>query len=107
MDVLRDIRRRLRAMMGPLVVACVALYFGYYAIYGDRGVLAMIQLDKKIAETQAILEVEAEKRDQLNRRVALLRPEGIDPDMLEERARILLNFGREDEVIILDRPASR
>ncbi|MFN4088417.1 MAG: FtsB family cell division protein [Alphaproteobacteria bacterium] len=107
MDLLREIRRRAQAMLGPLAVACVALYFGYYAVYGDRGVLAMIQLDVRIAEAQSILEVEAAKRDQLNRRVALLRPDGVDPDMLEERARVLLNFARSDDVVILDLPGLR
>lgn len=101
MDVLRDIRRRAQAMLGPLAVACVALYFGYYAVYGGRGVLAMIQLDQKIEEARSILTIEEEKRDLLNRRVALLRPSGVDPDMLEERARVLLNYTRPDEVVIL------
>ncbi len=107
MDVLRDIRRRAQAMLGPLAVACVALYFGYYAVYGGRGMLAMIQLDQKIAEAQAVLDVEQEKRDQLNRRVALMRPTSVDPDMLEERARVLLNFARPDDIVILNAPQLR
>src|SRR3546814_20679659 len=92
-------------MLGPRAVACVALYFGYYAVYGDRGMLAMIQLDKKIAESQALLQSEQEKREQLNRRVALLRPDHVDPDMLEERARVLLHYGRDDELAIIKFPA--
>lgn len=107
MDVLRDIWRRAKAMLGPLAVACVALYFGYYAVYGGRGMLAMIQLDQKIADAQSLLSAEQEKRDLLNRRVALLRPTSVDPDMLEERARVLLNYARPDEVVILNAPAAR
>lgn len=107
MDVLRDIRRRAQAMLGPLAVACVALYFGYYAVYGGRGMLAMIQLDQKIAEAQSLLAAEQEKRDQLNRRVALMRPTSVDPDMLEERARILLNYARSDDIVILNGPEVR
>ena len=107
MDVLRDIRRRAQAMLGPLVVACVALYFGYYAVYGDRGMLAMVQLDARIAEAETLLQIEQDKRDQLNRRVALLRPSSVDPDMLEERARVLLNFARPDDVVILTSPIAR
>ena len=40
--------------------------------------------------------------------MSLLRAEGLDPDMLEERARALINLGREDEVVIFyDRPRAR
>jgi len=34
------------------------------------------------------------------RRVAALRNQSLDPDMLDERARVLLNFSRKDDIII-------
>lgn len=34
------------------------------------------------------------------RRVSALRNQSIDPDMLDERARALLNFARKDDIII-------
>ena len=37
----------------------------------------------------------------LAHRVGLLRPDSLDPDMLEERARMLLNYGHRDDRIIL------
>ena len=34
------------------------------------------------------------------RRVAALRNQSLDPDMLDERARVLLNFSRKDDIIV-------
>ena len=33
-------------------------------------------------------------------RVAALRNQSLDPDMLDERARVLLNFSRKDDIVI-------
>ncbi len=33
-------------------------------------------------------------------RVAALRNQSLDPDMVDERARVLLNFARKDDIII-------
>ena len=38
----------------------------------------------------------------LEKRVALLSSESLDLDMLEERARIILNLGTKNELVIID-----
>ena len=43
----------------------------------------------------------ADQRAELEHRVSLLRPDSLDPDLLEEQARRLLNFGFANEAIIL------
>ena len=103
MTALSEIRRRARLMLGPLIGICLALYFGYHAIHGERGIFAVGELDRKIEAARETLDLETERRRLLEHRVVLLRPASIDPDLLEERARLLLNFGRPDDVIVLDR----
>jgi cell division protein FtsB len=44
------------------------------------------------------------QRAELERKVKLLRPDSLDPDMLEERAREVLNYTREDEVVVMTGP---
>lgn len=44
-----------------------------------------------------------EVRQRLERDVALLRPESLDPDMLDERARAILNLAHPDDLIMLKR----
>lgn len=100
MQLLEEIKDRLgQAVPQALAVAAVA-YFAFHAIQGDRGLLAYKRLSEELRETQVLADKVAAERQRWENRVSLLRPEGIDPDMLEERARLLLNYLRDDEVII-------
>jgi cell division protein FtsB len=83
---------KLRQVMVPLAGAALLAYFGYHALQGDRGLIAWWNLRHQIEQTDmSLAEVTAEKQA-LERRVSLLRPESLDRDMLEERARIMLGF---------------
>ena len=83
---------KLRQVMVPLTGAMLLAYFGYHALEGDRGLIAWWNLRHQIEQTDITLaEVTAEKQA-LERRVSLLRPDSLDRDMLEERARIMLGF---------------
>ena len=101
MSILREIQSRARQIAPPVVAACLAAYFGYHAIQGERGLLAWLGLKQELAQARATQTALAETRTALERRVMLLRPDNLDPDMLDERAHLLLNYGRKDEVIIL------
>ncbi len=101
MGFLYDIRLRVRHMIGPLIGICSIVYFGFHVVHGERGLLTYWRLKQVIAETQPLL-VEAQlQRQLLDNRVSLLRPDNLDPDMLEERARVMLNFGYANDIVIL------
>jgi cell division protein FtsB len=100
MAVLSEIRRRARHIAPQAVAACAALYFVYHAVQGERGVLAWVRLQNDLAVVEAKREALAEERKELEHRVELLRPDSLDPDLLEERARATLNYTRPDEVVI-------
>ncbi len=51
------------------------------------------------ASSQGLKEV----RERLERDVSLLRPESLDPDMLDERARAILNLANKDDLVMLKR----
>jgi len=48
------------------------------------------------------MQVSRTERDAIKRRVSLLEPGSLDPDMLEERARLMLNYGHVDDIVILE-----
>ena len=101
MSSLRDIRRRVRQVAPQFLSACVMLYFLYHAVQGDRGFLAWLRLTQDLEQAKlAAVEIGAE-RARLEERVGRLQPEHLAPDLLDERARALLNLGRHDEVIIV------
>jgi cell division protein FtsB len=89
-------RTRFQAVMtalGLYVGAALLIgYFGVNAYTGRHGLKAKQDLDQQIAElTRELATVRAE-RAEIERRVVLLRPDGLDPDMLDERARAMLDY---------------
>ena len=85
--------------------ACLAGYFVYHAVQGDRGIVAWMQLNQQIRVAQAELAKSDAEREGMEQRVALLSNTSLDLDMLEERARVMLNFAHPDDLVIfLDRP---
>src|SRR4030095_11576480 len=92
----RHMLLRPRQILAPIIFATVFGYFGYHLVNGDRGLLAMAQVQREVLiAKQNLAEAEATRKI-WERRVAALRNQSIDPDMLDERARVLLNFSRKD-----------
>ncbi|MFH5923737.1 septum formation initiator family protein [Roseomonas sp. SXEYE002] len=86
--------------MLPVIFFGLCAYFAHHAMHGTRGLIARDARHVEIAAARIVLaEAEAE-RDAMERKVAGLRAEHLDRDMLEERARALLNVVAKDEIII-------
>jgi cell division protein FtsB len=100
MNVLHELRKRAPQVALPVIGVCVAGYFAYHAVQGDRGIIAWLVLNQQIAEAQEVEAELAAERATLEQRVALLRPDSLDPDLLAERARVMLNLAHADELII-------
>jgi cell division protein FtsB len=101
MTVFHEIRDRARLILAPVAIFSLVAYFGYHAVQGERGLLAWLAVDQELTQALATQTALTDKRVMLERRVTLLRPDSLDRDMLDERAHAILNYGREDEVIIL------
>jgi cell division protein FtsB len=97
-------RKRFRTALNALalytIAALVIGYFGINAYSGNRGLRAKQDLDQQIAELSAELDVLKAERAAWERRIVLLKPESIDPDMLDERARVLLNYADPRELTL-------
>jgi len=102
MGFLTEMRARARYVIGPVLGISVVTYFGYHVIHGDRGLMAWWTLRQHIETASVSLNEIADRRKSLERRVHLLHPDSLDPDMLEERARIMLNYGHIDDIVALD-----
>ncbi len=100
MTLMNEIRRRLRYAVAPLIGMGAVVYFSYHIVQGDRGLIAWVHLKNEIAKAEETLATVRAEKTELEKRVSLLRPDSLDPDMLEERARIMLNMGRPEERVI-------
>ncbi len=101
MALVHEIRRRGRHILPPVLLAVTLGYFGYHVIQGERGVVAWLQLEKDLRLARANAAVLSQEKAQLEHRVSLLRPNSLDPDLLEERARAVLNYARDGEMLVL------
>ncbi len=106
MGILSELKRRAGDVVAPVIGFCVVGYFAYHSIEGDRGLVAWLRLQEQIRTASSELDGLRAERTALERRVSLLRPESLDRDLLEERVRIVLNFARPEEIVVLDRAAS-
>jgi cell division protein FtsB len=104
MLIIKEIRRRARHVVGPFLGLTLVVYFAYHTVQGDRGLMAWWQLNQDVKQAEETLAQLEDTRATLDRRAVLLRPDHLDPDMLEERARLMLNMGRDDEVVVLRPP---
>jgi cell division protein FtsB len=107
MAVIDEIRERARLALWPVIGAILLAYFSYHMVQGDRGVLSLLQMRAKVTQAEAIHAGLRGERERIEARVALLRPDNLDPDMLEERARVMLNFAHPNELVILDEMPAR
>jgi cell division protein FtsB len=85
-----------------VMAACLAL-LGYFAWHGFKGPRNFDHRDRLIAKAEkldGVLQEVRKERLALDRRVALMRPESIDPDMLDELARSVLNFAKPTDLIV-------
>jgi len=102
MKTIRDIMPKIQpGVFLPVLGVCVVLYFAYHAVQGDRGIRSLLDYESKVQETTLQLKRIRFERQKLEHRVSLLRSDNLDPDLLEERVRAVLNLAYPNEVAII------
>jgi cell division protein FtsB len=86
---------------------CMVGYFLYHTVQGDRGWLSMLRLQQQVNAEQDELSQLQKQHHELEHRVQLMRPDSLDPDLLDEKSRELLNYSKPDEIVILTQPANK
>lgn len=82
-----------------IVLGGAIVYLAAHAVTGRQGLVAYVDLQaqERVLEDRVVT-LDAE-RAQLEARAARLRPESLDLDYLDERARITLAAGDPDEMV--------
>jgi cell division protein FtsB len=104
-------RTRLRTFLTTLALYVVAGlligYFGIHAYGGNHGLRAKEDLALQMKDlSQEIARLKAERLD-WERRVALLRSGSLDPDMLDERARAMLDYVHPQDLVLTVKAAAK
>ena len=101
MSSVRDLKARARVSYGLIAGILVFAYFIYHSVEGDRGLLALNNVNVRIAEAEKKLAELVETEKELEAKVIRLMPSSLDPDFLEERGRKILNFGHDNDIVLL------
>ena len=105
MVILHEIRRRGRAIIGPVLGLTLAGYFAYHLVEGDRGLIAWLHLTRELRAAKSDRDQVQAERAALDNRVANMRPDHIEPDLLDERARATLDIVGPNEIVIMRQSA--
>src|SRR5204863_9519280 len=103
MRIKRSVTRFFTVLIVPAVTLAVVGYFGTYAIWGARGILALEDTQAKLGIQQEKLAELQANRARLEHRIALMT-NNADPDLVEELARTQLMDGAPNQVAV---PRSR
>jgi cell division protein FtsB len=98
------VKRRFRGIFLPLVLyvasGAAAFFFVNEARTGSRGIDTRNALLAEISRLSSDRDRLQSERISIEHRNAMLSSSSLDPDLLEERARLILNRGRLTDVVI-------
>lgn len=104
MNLMIEIRKRARWVIPQILGLCLVAYFAYHLVQGDRGIRTYLKLTEELTAAQATAAEVSATLERERARVGGLSAASLDPDLLEERAHIVLNHVRPDEYVIFLNP---
>ena len=93
-------KRQAKAVLPPLLFLSLAGYFAWNATRGDLGLRAYAARERDLARADAAQAQAAEDVATWQRRIAALRPEHLDADVIDERARAMLNLAEPADIVV-------
>jgi cell division protein FtsB len=101
-------RKRLRTALtaiGLYIGAALLIgYFGVNAYTGAHGLKAKQDLSQQMDELSKELARLKLERASWEHRVSLLRADRLDPDLLDERARAMLDYAHANDLVLMRKP---
>jgi cell division protein FtsB len=95
----------LRSLIIPVTLCCVAgavaAYFVWHGVNGQRGLKTGEEYEQKLAQLRMERDMLKLQRMQWESRIALIKGENVDADILEEQTRKSLGRVHKNDVVIL------
>jgi cell division protein FtsB len=100
MRIKRSVSRFFGALILPALAIAVISYFGFYAVWGERGLFRLEDAQARLGVGEAQLAQVQGDRDRLAHRIQLMEGDSADPDLVEELARGQLMDGAPNQVAV-------
>ena len=98
----RQFRYHFKKFFLPILSLILFFYFLFHILSGDHGWFSWRSLESELEESRKVLSVLEEEEKKLQNKVRLMRPGNLDRDLLDERAREMLNVAEDKDVIVVD-----
>ncbi len=102
MGIIWNIQNKLKSYRVIIFLSVILAYFAFSALNGERSIIRYFYLQKEIASRKVIAAQYEQQKRTLEEKVKHLSNSSLDLDLLEERARIVLNLAADDEFVLLD-----
>ena len=97
----REVKKRAKSAVPPVVLLSVAAYFAWSATQGDHGLQAFARQRDQLRLAQAELSRVDSELERWERRATGLHNNRLDPDTLDERARAMLNLADPGDIVVM------
>ncbi|MBU6397036.1 MAG: septum formation initiator family protein [Rhodospirillales bacterium] len=98
--MLRALKYRLRGLIAPSVFLALTYYFGWNAVHGESGLEAQAAQRQQLQAAQSQQAAVHKTLLMWQTKVAALSGQSIQPDMLNEEAREVLNLANPNDLVI-------
>ena len=88
-----------KSLIVNIITSLLLIYFIFHSVYGNRGIIAYFKLNQQLEKTYSELENLRATRIEIEHKVKLLRPESLNHDMLDEKARQVLGLASPKEQV--------
>lgn len=102
-----EMRRRLRGAIAPAIFLALTAYFCWNAVQGAHGLRAYAAQQAVLKQAQTDLAQAEAEREHWRVRARALDSDHLDRDMLDERARAMLNLAEPNDIIVQYPPKDR
>lgn len=102
MNLFLNLPAKFKNLLWQIAIVFVCVYFGFYTINGDRGLMHYLYLSREIDYASKLAAKYHHEKVKLENKVRLLSSESLDLDLLDERAKTVLGLMRDDEFLIID-----
>ncbi len=101
MSIATMLKRRLRAAIPPIIFLLLAVYFGWNAMHGDRGLVAQQQDELDLAAAKAQLASANAEVAQWENKIDGMGDRDLDLDALDGQARSMLNLVDPRDLVVM------
>jgi cell division protein FtsB len=100
MSFARAVKRKVKAVIPPLLFLSLVGYFGWNAREGDHGLKTYRNQLQLLSQANAAEAAAVTEQAAWMQRVSGLRDSGLDADTLDERSRSMLNLAESNELVV-------